>query len=285
MAAGTTIRPNLLWNVWQQLAGCKIAPSVDPMRIPTNRIHNNCHDVHALFSKSVIQPRDKNVIDRTDLKPIRDEFAKLASAYNLRWRRYLWKSTDQTLAALDLTGNEHILDLGCGTGFLLRHAADKKPGLCLVGIDISHAMLQQARCANSNPAAFIEADACRLPFPDAVFDAVVITNVLHYVPDVKQLFSEAVRVLRPGGRIAITTWDEEALSSRLRAAWINWSRRAPVYLHFNLWTTIQCSGFRIISVNAYSVGVCWKLKTFHAVLTDIPESQHTNTEQVGTEQS
>jgi len=52
---------------------------------------------------------------------------------------------------------------------------------------------------------YLRADGMRLPFRDAVFDVVFGFDVIEHVPDERQLFNEALRVLRPGGRLILTT--------------------------------------------------------------------------------
>lgn len=213
--------------------------------------------------------RRSDIAELTDINPIRGEYAKLARVYNARWRHYLRTSTDQTLAALDPKDSEHIVDLGCGTGFLLHQVAENNPSLQLVGLDISRQMLRQAQHAIAGHVTLIEADARRLPFRDAVFDAAVVASVLQYLPGANLLFAEVARVLRPGGRIVVTAWNDDALSTRLRTGWINWKSRAPVYAHPNLPSLLQSVGFRIVSESTYSAGPCWQLRTYVAVLTGI----------------
>lgn len=209
-------------------------------------------------------------IDRTSVKSIRDEYAVLAPAYDTRWHRYLKKSTDQTLAVLDPKDGEHIADLGCGTGFLLHRAAENNPGLHLVGIDISREMLREARQMVSGQALLTEADARRLPFQDATFNAVVISSMLQCLPDANRVLSEAARILRPVGRLVVTVWDENALSTRLHACWINWKGRASIYGHPDLQSLIHAAGFHLAHENAYPAGPGWRLRTYLAILGDAP---------------
>jgi SAM-dependent methyltransferase len=96
-----------------------------------------------------------------------------------------------------------MLDLCCGAGLLAGAAAAR--GAVATGLDFSPAMLGVARAAH--PALhFAEGDAEAMPFPDASFDAVVSSFGVHHVPRPERALAEARRVLRPGGRIAFTTW-------------------------------------------------------------------------------
>jgi len=96
-----------------------------------------------------------------------------------------------------------VLDLCCGTGVVAGAAATR--GAIVTGLDFSPAMLAAARAAH--PALrFAEADAEALPFPDASFDSVVSNFGVHHVPRPERALAETLRVLRPGGCVALTCW-------------------------------------------------------------------------------
>jgi ubiquinone/menaquinone biosynthesis C-methylase UbiE len=93
-----------------------------------------------------------------------------------------------------------LLDIGCGTGFLLRLAADVFDDM--VGLDITPEML--ARAAAAAPSAeLVLGSAEEIPFPDASFDAVSAYSFLDHLADVPAVFRQMRRVLRPGGRAYI----------------------------------------------------------------------------------
>lgn len=98
------------------------------------------------------------------------------------------------LAAALPDGEGQVLELGSGAGF----CADFIPGLLTSDVF-------------SCPAARLVLDAARLPFPGAALRAIVMTNVLHHLPDVRSFFREASRSLRSGGKILmvepwVTPW-------------------------------------------------------------------------------
>jgi arsenite methyltransferase len=103
-----------------------------------------------------------------------------------------------------------VLDIGCGTGFPLTVlAARLGPQVELTGIDPwaaarDHAEQRLAAYALGH-AKVMDGDAAHLPFPDGHFDMVVGNLVINNVADVPAMFSESLRVLKPGGRLCIST--------------------------------------------------------------------------------
>jgi len=96
------------------------------------------------------------------------------------------------------------LDAGCGTGFLSLELAAR--GHRVSGIDFAPAMLAEARrkaAAQRLSVRFEEGDAEQLPFPPASFDLVISRHVLWTLPHPEAAIDEWIRVLRPGGRLAI----------------------------------------------------------------------------------
>jgi SAM-dependent methyltransferase len=107
-----------------------------------------------------------------------------------------------------LEPGERVLDLGCGAGTDTLVAAQMVgPEGHVTGIDMTPEMLAKARRAADELGVenveFLEADAERLPFPDATFDVVISNGVIDLIPDKDAVFTELERVLRPAGRIQI----------------------------------------------------------------------------------
>ncbi|MCA9880401.1 MAG: methyltransferase domain-containing protein [Thermomicrobiales bacterium] len=119
---------------------------------------------------------------------------------------FLQHIATRCLALLDLAPGERVLELGCGTGvFLPALATAVRPTGQVVGLDHNPGFLEEARqrvaaTGGSALVTFEEADATRLPFPDASFDAVHVERVLMHLPDPDAALREVRRVLRPGGR-------------------------------------------------------------------------------------
>jgi SAM-dependent methyltransferase len=116
-------------------------------------------------------------------------------------------ASDQTIEnLLDAVGAKtglKTLDLCCGQGNASEALISR--GCHVTGIDFSPAMLAFARDRNPN-GTFIKADAQNLPFSEAEFDIVVSNFGVCHVPDQPRVLAEVRRVLRPGGRFAMTVW-------------------------------------------------------------------------------
>lgn len=103
-----------------------------------------------------------------------------------------------------------VLELACGTGRLTRHlAARLRPDANIMATDVNPAMLQFAQRAITDPrVAWSVVDAVELPYPDATFDLVVAQFGVMFYSDRMKAYREALRVLKPGGRLLFTCWDQ-----------------------------------------------------------------------------
>ena len=100
-----------------------------------------------------------------------------------------------------------VLDVACGTGVLARVAATcVGPHGSVVGLDINDGMLAVAR-RQAPRIEWRRAAAEALPFVDSSFDAVVSQFGLMFFRDRARAIAEMLRVLRPGGRLAVAVWD------------------------------------------------------------------------------
>jgi SAM-dependent methyltransferase len=100
-----------------------------------------------------------------------------------------------------------VLDVACGTGVLAREAMGRvRPGGAVVGLDRNEGMLAVAR-RTSPGIEWKQGEAESLPFADERFDVVVSQFGLMFFDDRVTALKEMWRVLRPGGRLAVTVWD------------------------------------------------------------------------------
>ena len=155
-----------------------------------------------------------------------------------------------------------MLDVGCGTGRLLRTAAGAFPDARLVGVDFSAGMLAQAEAqaraqtrartqaqGEADPMAapgertsFVRADSAALPFGDAAFDVVTCTACSHHWPEPAAALSELRRVLAPDGLLVLAHLQGVALWDPAGAGHV---RRRGVRISSGLAVPLFDSGFRV----------------------------------------
>jgi len=110
------------------------------------------------------------------------------------------------LASRSLT---RVLEVAAGTGVVTRTLASVLPErVAIVATDLNQSMLDQASTLGiKRPVEWRQADAMQLPFETGTFDAVVCQFGVMFFPDKSKAFSEARRVLRPGGVLIFNVWD------------------------------------------------------------------------------
>jgi SAM-dependent methyltransferase len=107
------------------------------------------------------------------------------------------------LGALGPLGGVRLLDVGCGVGLLLREAAER--GAWVAGVDSTPELLEVARWAL--PEADLRVGSlAALPYDNGRFDVATACNALCYAENRAAALAELVRVVRPGGRVAIGDW-------------------------------------------------------------------------------
>lgn len=117
-------------------------------------------------------------------------------AGKLRWARRV------KMIGAHLKPGMTILELGCGAGYFTKELA--RSGAEIVAIDVSADLLEiaKANCPATNVRYEIQ-DACALNYPDAAFDSVVGSSILHHL-EIEPALREIRRVLKPGGTICFT---------------------------------------------------------------------------------
>lgn len=108
------------------------------------------------------------------------------------------------LDAAGVTRGMQVLDICCGPGMLAAGAVQR--GAAATGLDFSAQAVELARRLVPN-GRFQQGDAQSLPFPAASFDAVLCGYGAMHLPEPAAALREMLRVLRPGGRAALSVWD------------------------------------------------------------------------------
>jgi ubiquinone/menaquinone biosynthesis C-methylase UbiE len=142
--------------------------------------------------------------------PYRDvaEFDDRATSYDQGWRGRLHHTISDRTAALAASTEpapRRVLDVGCGTGYLLRTLASQYPGAeQLSGIDAAPNMVEAAgRLTEDERLTFATGVAEHLPLPDVSIDLVVTSTSFDHWSDQFAGLAECARVLRPGGHLVL----------------------------------------------------------------------------------
>ena len=139
----------------------------------------------------------------------------LSAGQDRLWRR-------ATVAAVAAAPGQTVLDIAAGTGTSSEPFADA--GVHVVPADFSLGMLRVGQRRRPD-LAFTAADATRLPFADACFDAVTMSFGLRNVVDVEAALGEFARVTKPGGRLVVCEFSQPVWGP-VRAAYLNYLMRA-----------------------------------------------------------
>jgi SAM-dependent methyltransferase len=147
-----------------------------------------------------------------------DPIAKFKENQRQGWKHFVPLETMTTPTAARLVkhanvrAGQEVLDVACGTGVVAITAA--RTGARVRGLDLTPELLERAR-ENARIAgaeiAFAEGDVEAMPFPDATFDVVLSQFGHMFAPRPEVALAEMLRVLKPGGTIAFSTWPPELL--------------------------------------------------------------------------
>jgi len=175
------------------------------------------------------------------------------------YRGERWTRGDELARILGRYAAGRALEVGCGTGknSLLMAACGASPVL----LDLTREGLQLARGLLAERAAgavYVQADACRLPFPDDAFDTVVSDCTLEHIPDYRRAFAECARVCRPAGHVIVTVpnllrldgWPFMGLWARLRGTDRGLARN---FLPWELKRIFRDCGLEEVEAFAYGV--------------------------------
>lgn len=195
--------------------------------------------------------------------PVVAEYAKAAQRYDEKWAFYVEATTRETLRRMPMTPTARVLDVGCGTGELLRRLRARYPRASLAGLDPVAEMLSVARGKLSGNEDLQIGYADALPWPAASFDVVVSCNMFHYISHPVEALREMARVIRPGGALVLTDWCDDYLACRVCNLYLRLTNRAfyKTYREAECLTLLRQAGFREVALERYKISWLWGLMT------------------------
>ena len=119
------------------------------------------------------------------------------------------KDYPDILAELEKEPFQDLLDAGCGPAPMISLLSEKYPDRHYTGLDLTPAMIEQAKQKNLPNATFLVGDCENFPFPDNSFDAIICSNSFHHYPNPQAFFDSVKRCLRPGGKLILRDFSSE----------------------------------------------------------------------------
>jgi len=139
---------------------------------------------------------------------IREVFNTVADEYGQGGARFFYTSGQTMADLLPLRGDEHMLDLACGTGATAIPLAGRLPDGKVTGIDLSYGMLSQAKkraaAEKYTNIDFQLGDMTAIPFKDQHFDHAVCAFGLFFVEDMGSLLGHIKDKVKPGGSVTVS---------------------------------------------------------------------------------
>ena len=194
------------------------------------------------------------MISIEDIQAVRNKFSNAAERYEKL--AFIQNGVRQELfESLHIKDHSAVLDVGCGTGVLLRDIARKNPSGMNVGVDHARGMVQVAR-RNGPRSLIVQADAGHLPFKANSFDLVVSSSSYQWAMDLNQAFVSARSVLKQWGYFQAALFGRKTLqelfesldSAAVRAD--KWTRSRRLASAKNVWHALDWAKFHDVSVHA-----------------------------------
>ncbi|WP_298448327.1 malonyl-ACP O-methyltransferase BioC [uncultured Marinobacter sp.] len=188
----------------------------------------------SIFAATVSCPASKGDIAR--------EFGKARDTYESasRLQRLMGDAMLERLEGQTDPDRARVLDLGCGTGWFTRMLANLMPPGSVTGMDLSPGMIEHAGAHSPPGVAWVVADAEAIPLPDQSCDLIFSNLMIQWCATPARVLQECRRVLRPGGKLMISTLLEGTLKELDQA----WQKADPGQRHINRFETeaaFRCS--------------------------------------------
>jgi ubiquinone/menaquinone biosynthesis C-methylase UbiE len=158
--------------------------------------------------------RGEFIVDEQQRKAlVKETFDTVSSGYDKRALRFFPVSAYHMASLLRLKGDEHVLDVACGTGHTAMEVARRLPGGRVTATDFSCGMLEQAQrkavAGKVRNIEFVERDMQDLGFGEDRFDAALCAFGIFFVPDMEAQLAHIASRVKPGGRVMISNFQED----------------------------------------------------------------------------
>ena len=191
----------------------------------------------------------------------KNSFNKQAEKYDTSdYSKYPRECYPFVLNAINNISFNKVLDLGCGTGVILKEISSINSDVELFGLDLSENMIAKATQRLGTTANLSVGDAENLPYADNTFDLVCCVESFHHYPNPKKALSEINRVLKNGGLFLLCdTWTRSPIRQILNF-FIRFSSDGDVHIY----SENEIS--KLLKVTRFEM-VSWNLITNHAYLS------------------
>lgn len=181
----------------------------------------------------------------------RERFDEWAATYegSLFWRLYFTPLHDMLERRVEGVPGASVLDLGSGTGDMLRRF-EKRGAERLLGIDVSVGMLEVARglAGDSSRIEYVNSSVESLPLADDEFDIALSCIAFHHFPDPEGALAEVRRVLRPGGRLYLCDLSDSGILGRSMLAFGRLKRSDEHYFNLeSLARAVRGAGLQLLN--------------------------------------
>lgn len=204
--------PSLI-NCWEQAAGTLLEKDI--IFYETDNLNERVYGITESGKETAAQIHQKNYLilffynefyKRAEKSSAHSEFCRLVYGQNFCQHGMLdMNQLNKLIDAAELNNNSHVLELGCGNGFITEYISDKTQ--CkITGIDIAENAIEHAKIRTilkRDRLVFETGSMENLDYPDNSFDAIISIDTLYFVGNLKNVIQSVSRVLKPGGSMYI----------------------------------------------------------------------------------